>query len=121
MRSIVRACGLALLLMAGSACGDPGQLAYPDPPTDIVPVQGVTVRPQVIQFATPGETRQLSAAVFPTNATDQAVSWESTDPSVASVDADGLVTARAAGVGVFITVFTHDGRHQASANVSVIP
>jgi uncharacterized protein YjdB len=40
---------------------------------------------------------------------------------VASVNATGLVTARSAGVGVFVTVFTHDGNFQASANVGVFP
>jgi len=37
------------------------------------------------------------------------------------VDGSGLVTAIGAGAGVFITVFTHDGARQASANVSVLP
>ena len=76
--------------------------------------------PQVIQFSKVGETRQLVATVAPTNATDQAVTWESTDVTVASVDATGLVTAKAAGIGIFVTVITHDGHHEASANVSVI-
>jgi uncharacterized protein YjdB len=51
--------------------------------------------------------------------TDQTISWESTDSTVTSVDANGVVTAKAAGSGVFITVTTHDGRHEASANASV--
>jgi uncharacterized protein YjdB len=86
--------------------------------TDTVRVQGVKVAPQVIQFAI-GETRNLSASILPTNATDKAVSWESTNPAVVSVDANGLITAKALGVDVLITVTTHDGQHEASANVRV--
>lgn len=109
--------GLALLALSSQACNNPGQPSEPGP----VPVQGVRVTPQVVQLTRIGETRQLVATVSPVDATDQAVTWESTDSSVASVDAGGLVTAKAAGVGVFITVYTRDGRHEASVNVSVIP
>jgi uncharacterized protein YjdB len=84
-------------------------------------VQGVKVTPQVLQFLAIGETRRVSVTVAPSNATDQAIVWESTDSSVASVDSLGVVTARAAGDGIFITAYTHDGLHQASVTVSVLP
>jgi uncharacterized protein YjdB len=121
MRSPALQATLAVLLLAAMACGTPGEPGNPDPSTTFVPVQGVKVTPQVIQFSAIGETRQLSAAVSPSNATDRIVVWETTDPTIATVDAGGLVTAKAAGVGVFITAYTHEGRHQASANVSVDP
>lgn len=75
----------------------------------------------MIHFRVIGETRQLSARVSPSNATDQAVAWESTDTTVATVDTYGRVTAKGAGSAVFITAYTHDGHHEASANVSVNP
>ena len=90
-------------------------------PTNTVAVQGVVVAPQSIVFVTIGETRQVTATIAPTNATDKAIVWESTNPAIASVDANGLVTARAVGVGVFVTAVTHDGHKQASVNVSVQP
>jgi uncharacterized protein YjdB len=86
-----------------------------------VAVSGVTIAPQTIQFVAVGETRTLVARISPANATDQAVTWDSSDPTVASVDNTGLVTARSNGVGVFITVTTHDGHHEASANIGVNP
>jgi len=92
-----------------------------DSPPDPVLVEGIRVTPQSVQLSAIGETRQLTAAISPVNATDQAITWESADSAVASVDADGLVTARAAGTGVFVTAITHDGHHESSANVSVIP
>ncbi|WP_158224620.1 Ig-like domain-containing protein [Agaribacterium haliotis] len=44
-----------------------------------------------------GSTKQLSAAVRPIYAPNRAVTWTSSNPAIASVDADGLVTANAAG------------------------
>lgn len=44
-----------------------------------------------------GETKQLSVIIYPESATDRSVVWESSDPTVISVDADGLLTAHQAG------------------------
>jgi uncharacterized protein YjdB len=116
-RRIVIASLIFAATLAGTGCGNPTQ-----PETSaIVPVQGVTVTPQVVQLLVIGETKQLTARIAPLNATDQAVTWESSNPAVATVDGSGLVTAIGVGAGVFITVFTHDGGRQASANVSVLP
>jgi uncharacterized protein YjdB len=106
-------CGLSLAL---SACSDPIQ---PDASTTKVAVASVRVTPQVIEFVAIGETRDLTATVLPANATDQTIVWESSDSTVATVDATGRVTAKAVGSGIFITAFTHDGLHEASANISV--
>lgn len=112
---------LTCVLAFGSGCGNPNQPEKPEPSTSIVHVQGVTLTPQVIQFLALGETKQLAVRISPLNATDQTVEWESSDSTVATVDRTGLVTAKGAGVGVFVTAFTRDGRHEASANVSVLP
>lgn len=106
------------LTFAVTGCGysSPNPLG---PSMSTVSVQGVKVTPQVIQFSAIGDTKDLVATISPANATDQVVTWDSSDPKVASVDAKGRVTALAAGAGVFITVTTHDGRYQASVNVSV--
>jgi alpha-amylase len=111
----------ALLVLTANGCSNPGQPSDPDPPANTVSVLAVKVTPQTVQFGALGETKQLLATISPANATDQAIVWESTDSSVASVDAVGRVTAKAVGSGVFITAYTHDGRHQASVNVSVSP
>jgi len=118
MRSIARLATFALLVLGANACSSPGES---DPPANTVPVTGVKVTPQSFVFQAIGETTQLLATISPANATDQAIVWESTDSSVASVDTVGLVTAKAVGSGVFITAFTHDGHHEASVNVSVDP
>lgn len=41
----------------------------------------------------PGETAQLTAAVWPGEATNRKIVWRSSNPNVASVDGGGLVTA----------------------------
>ena len=99
----------------------PADPALPGQPPATVPVQGVRVTPQVMQFFAIGESRQVSATIAPLDATDKALTWESSDSAVATVDSHGLVTAKANGVGVFVTAYTHDGHHQASVNVSVNP
>ena len=63
-----------------------------------VPVQGTKVmlnHPSL--YMVQGETAQMEAVFTPANATNQAVTWTSSDPSVATVDATGKVTAVANG------------------------
>jgi uncharacterized protein YjdB len=109
------------LALGQAACGSPYEPGGQGPSTDIVPVEGVRVTPQSVLLTALGETRQLSATIDPDDATDQQVTWVSSDTSVATVNAVGLVTARAAGLGVFITAVTRDGHHEATANVGVDP
>jgi len=118
LRVELLACALAL---GGNGCGYSSQPDYPGSPMDPVSVEGVKAAPQSILLSAIGETRQLAATVAPDDATDKVVTWESSDSSVATVDATGLVTAKAIGAGVLITVVTHDGGHQASVNVTVDP
>jgi len=47
-----------------------------------------------------GQTRQFTPSVLPTNATNRNVTWHSSNTNVATVNASGLVTARAAGTAV---------------------
>ena len=112
---------VGVLALGQAACGSPYEPGGQGPPTEVVPVEGVKVTPQSVVMIVIGETRQLTAAVGPDKATDMAVDWESTDTTVATVDTNGLVTARGIGSGVFITAVTHDGHLQSSANVSVDP
>ena len=69
---------------------------------------------------TAGDTLALTAAVLPDNATNKAVSWESSDTSVATVDSSGKVTTIKAGTAV-VTVTTQDGGKTASCTISVLP
>lgn len=55
-----------------------------------------------------GKSMVLTATVYPDDATYRDVSWASSDPAIATVDADGNVTAIASG-NVIITATTQDG------------
>jgi len=65
-----------------------------------------------------GQTLQLSATVAPANAANRNVTWRSSNTAVATVNASGLITARAAGA-VTITVTTQAGNRSASVTVNV--
>ena len=56
----------------------------------------------------PRETAALTALILPADATDKNVTWTSSDPEVASVDENGLVTAHKPGEAV-ITASHYDG------------
>ena len=90
----------------------------------------VTVKPAVVLATsvtlnettaevTIGETLQLTATVAPENASNPTVTWSSSDDAIATVDANGLVTAVAAGTAI-ITASTNDGSNlTASCEVTV--
>lgn len=112
---------LALLAALQVGCRSPVAAAGGDPPPASVPVEGVKLTPQTLQLARIGDSLQLVALVMPDSATDKTVTWVSADSTVVSVSASGVITARGAGVGVFVTVTTHDGHHEATVNVRVAP
>jgi uncharacterized protein YjdB len=67
---------------------------------------------------TVGDTETLSANIIPSNATNKAVTWSSSDASVATVSAGGVVTGKLGGSAT-ITVTTADGNKTANCTVTV--
>ena len=82
-------------------------------------VAGVTLNRSNLSL-TAGGTAWLRAAVQPDNAANQSVTWASSDPSVATVDQNGVVTAVAPGAAT-ITATTVDGGFTAICTVTVRP
>ena len=82
-----------------------------------IPVTGVSLNKSSVTLLQ-GATIQLSATVYPTNATNQTVSYSSVTPTVATVNSYGLITAITSGTSV-IVVTTQDGNYQASCSVVV--
>ena len=86
--------------------------------TVAVPVTGVTLNKDELKLHT-GNSETLTATLVPQNANNQNVTWSSSDPSVATVDQSGKVTA--AGVGTAsVTVTTEEGSFTASCQVTVV-
>ena len=73
----------------------------------VIRVESVTISKNTAEL-TIGETLQLSASVSPSSATNKEISWSSSNQSVASVNASGLVTA--AGEGTTIISASADGK-----------
>ena len=82
-----------------------------------ISVTSVVLDRPVLLIAVEGKYK-LAATVNPSNASNKAVTWSSSDPSVATVDDEGNVTALAAGETT-ITVTTVDGSRTASCVVTV--
>ena len=110
----------AAVLLGGLACGEDATGPPPPPPPPPPPVATtLAVTPASVQLSSLGETAQLSAEVRDQNGRAMpgaAVTWTSADPTVASVDASGLVTAVSNGTA---TVTAAAGSASGSAAVSV--
>jgi hypothetical protein len=84
-----------------------------------VNVTSVFVSPVSLKLAV-GETLTLEAEILPKNATNQAVTYESSNPYVVSAISNGLVTGISEGEATVI-VRTEDGGKTASCTVTVVP
>jgi hypothetical protein len=82
-----------------------------------VAVTGVTLNKQSLSLIV-GATESLIATVTPLNATNQAVTWSSSNEAAATVSSNGLVTVLAPGTAN-ITVTTVDGSHTAVTALTV--
>ncbi|WP_337983497.1 cadherin-like beta sandwich domain-containing protein [Lysinibacillus sp. C5.1] len=83
-----------------------------------IPVTSVIVQPTNLQLQVGGSPVALTATIFPANAGNQNVSWRSSNPTVATVDQNGMVTPKSAGVADII-VTTIDGSRTATAQITV--
>ena len=84
---------------------------------DFVHVTGISLDKSSLSLME-GYAAQLMATINPSDATDKTVTWSSDDKAVATVDADGKVTAIAPGTAT-ITVTTADGGFTATCIVKV--
>lgn len=92
--------------------------ATPQAPVVIIHVTGVTLNHSEISL-NPSDSIGLTATVLPANATNQAVTWTTSNANVARVDENGMVTAVAPGTAT-IKVTTQDGGLMAECLVTVM-
>ncbi len=83
-------------------------------------VESVQIEPSQIIVETE-RTTQLNAAILPEGATNKEVSWISSNPEIATVDADGLVTGHVAGSVTVTAVSADDSNIFGTSVVTVVP
>lgn len=82
-----------------------------------VSVTGVSLNKKTLQISK-GGNYTLAATVLPANATNKAVTWTSSNTSVATISNDGKITAKTAGVST-ISCETKDGHFKAECYIVV--
>ena len=85
--------------------------------TPSIPVTGITLDPKEASVRE-GQTVRLTATVSPENATNKAVTWTSSDETIATVDADGVVTGVSKG-NATITATSQDTANPVTAQCQV--
>lgn len=88
-----------------------------------IPVSNIKINSSSAKVSA-GNKIALSANVAPANATNKSVTWSSSNTNYATVDANGIVTTKAAGAGktVVITATANDGSSvSSSCTLSIVP
>ena len=86
--------------------------------TVTVPVSGIQLS-QTSAALTVGDTLTLTKTIYPSDATNQAVTWTSSSDAVASVDSNGKITAKTAGSAVITCKSVSDSSVVGICNVTV--
>jgi uncharacterized protein YjdB len=85
-----------------------------------IPVNGIILSSTSVSVIS-ASTKQLTATISPTNAANKAVTWTSSNKTVATVSSTGLVTAKAVGKAT-ITCTAKDGSgKKATCVITIIP
>lgn len=82
----------------------------------LTPLSSIAVNPSTASVGV-GDTTRLAATILPVNATNQRVVWTSSNTSVVSVDAGGLLRGVSPGSAI-ITATTDEGHNTASSTVT---
>ena len=88
----------------------------PQPPVPVLPTS-IVLNPSGSASVESGKTLHLTATVLPANAADKSVRWQSSDPTVATVDASGRVTGVNKGTAAIIV--TSNANPDVSARIIV--
>ena len=88
--------------------------------TVLQPATGIELNEEKVDLKV-GETAQLAAAILPDESTDTEVVWATSDASIATVDANGLVTAIALGEAEITVSVKANPAIKAICKVAVVP
>ena len=123
-KKIVSVIGASLLMMSvmitTAGCRQSAGNDSEQPAVAVVHVESVSIDNAPTTVKNSGDEFTLTVTVLPANATNKAVTWESSDQTVATVDGDGKVTClNGAGGSTTITVKTVDGNKTATCLLTV--
>ena len=94
------------------------QIIVSNPSVAVTGISFGSTIPLGIYDGGPSQTTTMSYTITPSNATNKAVNWSSSAPSIASVDSNGKIKGLKAGEAT-ITVTTVDGGYYATCKVIV--
>ena len=57
------------------------------------PIKSIAIAEETVELTKDNAVKQMAVTVAPENATDKTVTWKSSNPEIATVDANGVVTA----------------------------
>jgi endoglucanase len=84
-----------------------------------IPVNNIAFSPDTATVQI-DETLQLKPTISPSTATNQTVTWTSSDATIATISSTGLITGKKVGKAT-ITVTTQDGNKTAKFTVNIVP
>ena len=93
------------------------------PTATTIPVTGIKINTvsELLVVIVSGDKLKLTSVIEPSNASNKSVNWSSNNSNVATVNADGEITAKQSSNNkATITVTTEDGAKKASCIVKVI-
>ena len=93
------------------------EVTVPEQPVEVIDVTGVSLDESEVILKI-GDTKQLTATVEPENATNKNVTWSTLDYKIATVDQNGLVTAKAQGEAL-VLVTTVNGAIKDTCKIMV--
>jgi uncharacterized protein YjdB len=101
----------------GGVQGIKKSISFSIEPPENIPVTGISVDPPTATLEK-GEMLQFNATISPSDASNKNLNWFSSDPLIASVDENGLVSAISQGT-VTITAISQEGNIQGNASLMV--
>ena len=122
LRSLMLMAAVVVATVIFVACDDTDVNGIEDEKPKEVAVTGVTINPPAAgtEVIAGGSGVTLTVTIVPANATDKTVTWSSSDNTIATVSATGVVTGLKEGT-VTITAATKDGAVSAQFTLTVKP
>lgn len=109
---------IAILLLSG-CIKQQDSLVTSKKPREVVITTGVSISPWPMKTLMVGEVQSFNAFITPVNATNQNVTWQSSDSSVATIDSNGDLVALKEGK-TNITAITDAGNYTSTCLITVV-